>query len=210
VALATDDKPKTVLRFSRDGKRLATAGVDGGATIWDATALKSRPAKKLTAEELTTAWEQLGDDGGKAHELIWRLKSEPAQAVSLLKERLRPAEAVDLDKVKRWLIDLDDDAFTVRQRASRELEKLGDQVEELLRQSAKDAVSLEVRIRVQALLARLDGGASPEHLQQMRALEVLEGVDTADGRELLRKLAKGSSGARLTREAEELLRRLEP
>jgi hypothetical protein len=186
-------------------------GSTGDALIWDVTGLHGQPMKKLTADELTALWEKLGGEGIAAHRAIWRLSRAPEQAVPSLANRLRPAAPVDGEKVARWLVELDDDSFMVRQRASRELEKLSDQVEEALQKTANQTNSLEVRLRVRSLLEKLEGRhLSPERLRQLRSLEVLEYAATREARELLRQLAKGAPEAWLTREAQSVLHRLNP
>ena len=58
------------------------------------------------------------------------------------------------------------------------------------------------------LLSRLERPAlSPEELRALRAVELLEQLDTPGARRLLRSLAGGAAGARLTREAKEALDR---
>jgi hypothetical protein len=42
----------------------------------------------------------------------------------------------------------------------------------------------------------------------MRAVEVLERIGTAEARQVLQVIAQGAPGARLTREAQEALKRL--
>jgi WD40 repeat protein len=205
-----DDGGPHAVAFAPDGRRLAICGDKGVIQVRDVTGLHGQQLGKLSAEELTTLCDALGDESKAAYSAVWRLSGSPEQAVSALKERLRPAAAVDAEKVARWIKDLDDDAFAVRQRAGRELEQLGDQVEGALREAAKETTSLEVRLRAQALLAKLDGsGASPDRLRQLRGLEILEQVATPEACELLRVLKKGASTARLTRDAEEILKRLE-
>jgi hypothetical protein len=48
---------------------------------------------------------------------------------------------------------------------------------------------------------------TPEHIRQIRACEVVEGIGTADAIKLLRTWAAGPEGARLTIEAKESLAR---
>ncbi len=49
---------------------------------------------------------------------------------------------------------------------------------------------------------------SPEQLQMLRVMEVLEHIGTAEARQVLAGLAKGAPEARLTQEAKASLERL--
>ena len=99
--------------------------------------------------------------------------------------------------------------FRVRQEATAELEKLGEEVEPVLLRALGQKPSLEVRRRLEQILGALKAGARPlEHRRQRRALQVLELAGTAQARELLRAYADGAPGARLTEDAKAALRRL--
>ena len=59
------------------------------------------------------------------------------------------------------------------------------------------------------LLAKVNSTvAHGEALRSLRAIEALEHIETPEARDLLRKLAAGAPGARLTREAQAALDRL--
>jgi hypothetical protein len=107
------------------------------------------------------------------------------------------------------MTDLDSDQFAVRAKATTELEQWSELAEAALRKALADQPSLEVRRRVQLLLERLDGPiTSPERLRAMRAVEVLEHIDTPEARRLLEQLARGAPAALLTKEAKASLGRL--
>jgi hypothetical protein len=68
---------------------------------------------------------------------------------------------------------------------------------------------LEVRRRIEKVLAKLDGPvADPWRLRELRAVEVLEHVGTPDARHVLKTLAAGVPEARMTQEASASLERL--
>jgi hypothetical protein len=93
--------------------------------------------------------------------------------------------------------------------AFRDLAALGDQAEPALRVAFKTAGPLELRRRLERLLADIDHKeASAEWLRQLRALQILELADSAQARELLHGLANGAPGARLTRAAQAACDRL--
>jgi hypothetical protein len=61
---------------------------------------------------------------------------------------------------------------------------------------------------MEQLIAKLDEPlVSPELLQAIRAVEVLEHIPTSRSEQLLKTLARGTSEARLTREARGALHR---
>jgi hypothetical protein len=69
----------------------------------------------------------------------------------------RPRDPIDRKTAERWLRELDDDSFTVREEASRQLEQLGPAARTLLRESLKASTSREARRRIEAALAKLKG-----------------------------------------------------
>src|SRR5262249_10154138 len=117
------------LGFAPDGLALASGSADGTVLVWDLTGRQRDgrlTAAKLSAADLELAWSELtGTDAGKAYRAHWLLASAPAQALPLLRDCLRPVAAVPDDRVKRLIRELDDDDFSVRERASEELAKLG-------------------------------------------------------------------------------------
>jgi WD40 repeat protein len=197
------------LAFSPDGRRLASASLDTTALVWDVarTTRRERAPVRLSADELRSAWEDLGGDAGKAYRAIGALAAAE-QAVPFLAERARPAAAPDPKRVAKLLADLEDERFEVRERASRELEALGGPAEPALRQALAGRPAAEARRRLTALLEKLAGGPTPEEVRAIRVVEALERAGTAAARGLLTDLAGGVPEARLTREAKAALQRL--
>ncbi len=73
----------------------------------------------------------------------------------------------------------------------KELRQIGWAAEPALRKVLEEKRSLEMRKRVNELLAAIRGtGLPPEVLQLLRGVEVLEHINTATARQLLRKLAE--------------------
>ncbi len=137
-----------------------------------------------------------------------RMSADGPTTLAALKKQLRPVRAVDPERLARLLKDLDSDEFTVRESASRELEKLGDVARPAVRQAlAHRGLSLEMRRRLEALSTALDN-ISGERLRRWRALEVLERQGGAAARELLKELAAGAPEALTTTAARTALKRL--
>jgi hypothetical protein len=124
----------------------------------------------------------------------------------LLNKRLRSALRANAQQVAPWLTNLASDRFAVRQKATDELEKFGEQAEAALRTKLTQKPLLEVRHRIEQLLTRIDH--SPALLQALRAVEVLEHIGNAEAKKVLETLASGGEGARLTTKAKASLARL--
>jgi hypothetical protein len=202
------------LTFSPDSRRLASTHSDGTALIWDMTHLspKTDGAETITAKRLEELWNELASaDAAQAYRAMRALAAAPAQSVPLLRQRLPKAVRVDAAKIARLLADLDSDQFAVREKASRELQGLGMAAEAAVRRALRQDASLEMRRRLEQILAKLESGArTAEELRILRAVEVLEWIASPEARRFLEDLARGSSYGWLTQEAKFSLQRLSP
>jgi hypothetical protein len=181
--------------------------------VWDVCGPARQPqlvSAGLRPSELENLWANLGhSDAGKAYEALSTLAASPGQTVPFLRKQLQPAAGNDDQRIARLIGELDGETFTVREKARAELEKLGDLAEPALRTVLAKKPSLEVRVRAERLLKRLEGNTlSEESLQALRAIELLERIGTPEARQVLEHLAKGLEGARLTEEAQASLERL--
>jgi hypothetical protein len=203
------DTEVTSLAFSPDGRRLLSGLGDSTLLVWDVGAREA--VAKLGREGVARAWADLAAaDAARAFRARGALASSPAEAVALLKERLRPAQAADAQVVRQLLADLRSERFAVRDRAERALGGLGDLAEGALRRAMAGGPPLEVRRRLEGLLARLRRPLTePEALRSVRAVAVLEDLATPAARGLLAVLAGGAPDSRLTRDARSALERLQ-
>src|SRR5207253_550583 len=119
----------------------------------------------------------------------------PEDALPWLRERL-PGSADEQASATKWAADLDSARFADRERAARELERLGSEAEPALRGLLAGRPSPEARRRAEAILANSAGRLAPEALRHHRAVAVLERIGTPDARVLLRDLAAGDRDAR--------------
>jgi hypothetical protein len=199
------------LAYSPDAALLASGSSDHTVLIWDVLGQRTAPRRQdsMSPEELDRLWTDLADaDASRAYRGVQTLLGDAPHAVALLKDRLRPVAPVEGQRIVRLVRELDSDAFSVREKATRELDTLGDLAEPALRAAVAGGPSPELRRRAEGLLAQLDACRSPALLRGVRAVEVLEYIGTSEARRLLRNLAGGATESRLTREAQAALDRL--
>jgi hypothetical protein len=156
-------------------------------------------------------WAALADDdAAKAWRAARALAAAPGPTLALFGEHLKPAEGPDTKKVEGLIADLDNGAFADREKATEELTRLGEPAREALRKALESGPGPEARRRIEQILKRSGPGQPPpgKTMQGLRAVEVLEWLGTDEARALLAKLADGSPGAALTRDAKATLARL--
>jgi WD40 repeat protein len=196
------------LDFSKDGKRLLSAGIDSTAVVWDTSLERLRPEPlKLNATQTAVLWEQLAStDGMTGSEAIQSLARGGDQTIALLREKVRPVTEAELTGL---IHDLDAKRFAARDRAVKRLTSLGRFVEPRLREELTMKPPLEVRRRIEDILNVITREQRPiEELRLLRALEVLEMLGTPAAKAILKELASGASGCELTSEAKGVLDRL--
>src|SRR5262249_5697604 len=146
-------------------------------------------------------WAELGtSDPAKADHLTASLVARPGLALPLLRQRLRPV-CLDPGQPARLIVDLDHRRLAVRERASRQLERLEECAAGALRQARAGRPSAETRRRIDLLLERLRIlrlSPSPERRRLSRAVDVLEQIGSPEARSLLAGLARGFPAADLT------------
>lgn len=194
-----------VLKFSPDSRLLASGNSDTTAILWEIAGLDpGTPPVPLTPDQRAASWNDLAGDAGRAYDALWKLVNDPG-SLELFREQVKPAPAPAHAKlVGQLLTDLDSDRFSMRSQAQEQLAKLGTAAEAQLRNALTRKSSLELRKRVELLLAAIES----ERFRTRRAIEALELINTAPVRKWLQTLADGPADAWLTREAKESLARL--
>jgi WD40 repeat protein len=200
--------PKKGIRehvLDEDAKRLITGHEDGTYLVWDMRALRARE-RPMSDEAI---WAALG--GVKMYEVLPAMEAlvrGRARGVRLLAAKLSPVPHVDAGRVAALIRQLGSDDYETRVKAEAALEKVAAQAEVEMRAALAKA-TLEPRLRLKRLLIPLDRkDDDPAWLRQSRAVEVLERIGTPGAVAVLKKLAAGSPGAALTREARAALERL--
>lgn len=186
----------TALAFGPDG-RLFTGGLDTVIRDWDV-----RPPQ-TTRGTLADAWDALTDTGARvAFQAQGRFLAEPDKAVEWFTARIPPARLPEPARLKDLIADLDKEEFATRERATAELRELGPAAAAALRGVVSNSPSAEVRGRAGGLLYEMENGViPPSKVRALRAVEVLEWIASPEARALLREVAKGAPGDRLTRGA---------
>jgi hypothetical protein len=216
-----------VLSLAPDGKSLITGQDDSTILVWklpDDLWQRHHPKRAARGEELEKWWAALsGADAPQAYEAVWKFVDAPEDALRFLGPRLKSAEPIPAQSLRRALENLDSNQFFARQAAEKQLTAWQEQAEPALRDALNDKPPLEKRRRIERLLATLPGAvASSELLRSLRAVRVLEYVAAAGSDVtgsandaprlaailLLKKLAGGDPGARLTQEVTAALGRL--
>jgi WD40 repeat protein len=195
--------------FTPNGRRVAVGYAEGTILFWDI----APPAAALTPSgdrDLDALWDDLAaPDAARAFAALCRLAAHPDAAEPLLRRRLRPVRASDAARLTRQIADLDHARPAVRQQATAELEALGERAAPAFRRALAAGPSAEAKMRLERLLARLDGPVSDaETLRGLRAVELLERLGTPAARQLLTDLGRGADESRVTAAARSALSRL--
>ncbi|KPJ71975.1 MAG: hypothetical protein AMS14_08745 [Planctomycetes bacterium DG_20] len=144
----------------------------------------------LDAGRLAALWRQLGEeDPFMGCRAICPLVLAGNGAAAFLAGQFREA---DLDRwaVARLIADLDADDYRTRDKVTADLLKMGSRVKPLLREAYEATESLEVKLRIEAILTELE---KPTHCcdepaGRHRALRVLTALRTRPTFRALRKL----------------------
>lgn len=212
-------KAQTWCFLSTDGKKLVAIGdeppKDDGSVIsvvivWDVSRLletagkdRKRPAPPARED----AWDSLAHESlDRAHSAMLSLVAHPKEAVPLLRERF--GAPPDPKRVPQLIAELDNDDFKTRQRASQELERLGQAAEGPLKEAMKKNPSADKRKWLEDLLAKIQPTTAAAHeLRLLRIIDVLEHIPTTESRELLQTIGDGGYGPAFAAPAKEALDR---
>ncbi len=142
------------------------------------TVVSSTP---LTDEEINQCWASLAsDDPVVAFKSIWQMVAGGGQAVAFLDRKLRVPTVKETDKIRAHLNDLDDDDFRTRERATKQLIRLGIGIEPIVGRALKDDTSNEARFRLNAILKKFETEtrSQGEVLRHQRAARVLDVINS--------------------------------
>jgi WD40 repeat protein len=191
------------LSFSSDGKLLFTGADDGTAFVWNLHAsVDSEQDKRASKKSMAQLWADLrGDSGQAAFAAIKVLSSRGDAAVRFVNDSLPPTRAIeDNDERVGQLIRVFENGSPEEcRKAIAELDDLGGA--DL--KPVKNALAGSLPPRVKAYLDEMHRITSrdlneptPAHRQELRALEVLEWINTPAARKVIEGLAAGDPGRR--------------
>jgi WD40 repeat protein len=214
--------PVTSVAFLPDGRGFVSGSADTTVLSWNMISIDIQPGKppheltrakaKWSEGNLDEFWNKLASENGRvSFESLWMLVAAPSQAVPFLETRLKSLVGIDHARIARLIADLDADQFALRERATEELERLGQLAEPALHKALEKPKSLEVRRRIQHLLEKNKDRPftwPQEVMRALRAIDVLEKIGTPEARALLAKLADGAPEENLKQEAKRSLERL--
>jgi HEAT repeat protein len=200
------------LAFGAEAATLISADAGGNLLVWDTreAVRKARQHIELDADETLKHWADLANPGRSiAYRAIGSLSASPRQILAMLKDQLQPAKGVDDARIDKLIGDLESDDEQLRTKALTELGMIGERAQPALKSVLEGDPSPQMREQVEKLIRWLSPtNPMPEALREIRAIEVLENLGTPEARSFLQELAKGTRGARLTREATAALKRL--
>lgn len=200
------------LAFSADGASLFSGSEDETVLCWDiADRMHRRPAgKQLTSVRFAELWTDLAaKDAVRGQRAVAELILSSDSTLPFLAKALPPVPQEKTAALAERIADLDHTEFARRDRAFKELKKMGEFAAPALRKALEEKPTLELRKRITDILeSNAEGEISADGLRTLRALQALEAIGTPQARKILDALAHGAPEARLTLEAKAALHRL--
>lgn len=196
----------TAMAFAPRGDRLAVGDWDGRTYL--VNLLELNPSRgPLSSEDGRKLWQALGSgESAVGYGAVWKLAAHGESGVNIITEQFKASPVRDAKAIREFIRGLDDEKPIARDKAFEQLLKSGPYFEPLIRTELVGTTSLEVRRRLQLVLAQCASSPPPEELlRQVRAVAALELSNCAAARSVLKELAKGQQT--VSYEAAEAVRR---
>jgi WD40 repeat protein len=200
------------LAFTPTGRMLASSSTAMIVRVYDRHRFLKLPEIKYDPVELARLLKDLQDDSEiKGSRALLALTASPAQALPLLKTKLRHGQKPDLAKLEKLLGDLKSEQFIIRDKATKALKAMGQSIRPELRRWLELPLDLETQRRVEQLLTPLvqEKLAPAERLLTKRATVLLERVGGKAAREMLEGLLWGVPDDDVITEVRAALERLQ-
>lgn len=199
------------IAFSPDGKYIAVALSDTTINVYEIAPVPPVTGK-VDEDAVNKLWDTLNDSNGiNAFNAMSQLQLAPELTIKLFKANLKPSDNVQTDdeKIKKLISNLDSPRYVVRETAMKDLERLGrTALPEVNRMRAKKDISAELQERLDQLILKLNKPDTTNvHLRPLRAIEILERLNTPEAKQILETLTKGGESP-TTRAAQEAVERL--
>ena len=130
------------------------------------------------AERLQLHWSNLAaEDAAHAYDTVLALAEMPGLCVPFLAEQVKPVQPVSNEQIAKWIGDLDDGLFKVRDEASANLAAVRRAGPSCAEKGRQWYPSLEICRRIEKIVDRLDAMYhSPTLLRELRSVEVLQRI----------------------------------
>jgi hypothetical protein len=181
---------------------MATTSDEAPVYLWDVYA----PAGPDTDWSDKKIWGML-QDSSSHFAAMTRMIANPERAVAMCRDRIKPLPKPNETTVRRLLSDLDNSDHAIRDRAEMHLTAFGDSIESIVRRELQATNSAEKTSRLKRLLLNM-AKLPAEGMRDLRSLEVLEQIGTAEARKLMAEWADGDMDNSFTREAKKSLERM--
>jgi hypothetical protein len=198
------------LAFSPDGRLLATGCNDSEVRVWWNTSYKLEiPQVKLEEKELEAYIKDLGNtDKVKLSRAMLALSAARPQTLEVLKKTLKQGKPPDVKRIRQLIDELGDVQFSVRNKADKELAKMGEAARAEIQYALTKKVDLETKRRLEKLLDRLV--VEPEEkLLTAQAIVLLERLGGTEAKEILVGVLYGVSDDELISQARAAVERLD-
>lgn len=173
--------------------------------IWDRTSISN--AVPTQGKYLELRWEELSSaDAVSAYKAVWALTAVPEEAMKRAQRclRNRPPTA----RIQQAITDLGARQFSARKRALTVLAALDERARPALEAALTTKPELDVRLRIEGLLEKINDPLNPERLRNARLIEVLEHIGNRQACEILKTITDDNLGPTAARDAAVTLQRL--
>jgi hypothetical protein len=199
----------TAVSFSDRGRLLAASYDNGISLSWDLAGVSG--ARKSgdrgnDTRELEEMWEGLGNSSATVgYRSMLRFVSLRGNTIRFVARKIAGMRPLEGQRIVELVEKLESARFAERERATKELERMGWAAEAGMRRHLELGCTLEAKRRVERILGKLNGTRA---LEVIRSVELLEWIGSGEASAMLEELAKDDPRSLLAREAQGACMRL--